>query len=85
MALKILHSRLGENSETLTYIANKNVLSSTVTNAKLERLTQEFLDLKQVIMVQNRKLGKADRKGPREQHGKRSSESHLGRRAGKRP
>ena len=52
MALKMLHSRLWENSETLTYIANKNVSSSPVANAKLERLTQEFLDLKQVVTEQ---------------------------------
>ena len=38
MALERLHSRLRENSETLTYIANKNVSSSAVTNAKLESL-----------------------------------------------
>ena len=66
MTLKMLHSRLGENSETLTYIANKNVSSSSVTTAKLERLTQEFLDLKQVVLAQNKKFAKSqsDRKGP---------------------
>ena len=71
--LREVEMTLKENSETLMYSVNKNVSSSTAENGKLEKITQEVLGLKQVVMAQNRKFCKnqSNRKGPHEHRGKR--------------
>ena len=68
--LREVEMTLKENSETLMYSVNKNVSSSTAENGKLEKITQEVLGLKQVVMAQNRKFCK-NRKGPHIHRGKR--------------